>query len=166
MKACYPGTFDPITKGHLDIIKRAAGLYEEVVVLIMHNPVKTCLFSEEERKAMIEESVAKLPHSERITVMIGSGLTVSYAELIGASAIIRGIRAVTDYEYELMQATANMHLNERIETLLMIARPEYSFLSSSVVKEIGLNGGDFSALVPPEIYSRVENAFLALRTQG
>jgi pantetheine-phosphate adenylyltransferase len=87
--------------------------------------------------------------------MIGSGLTVEYAASIGASAIIRGIRAVSDYEYELMQATANMYLNDSVETLLLIARPQYSFLSSSVVKEIGLNHGDISELVPEPILDRV-----------
>ncbi len=163
MKACYPGTFDPITKGHLDIIQRASRMFDEVVVLIMHNPSKTCLFSEEERKEMIEESIAGIAHPERVRVMIGSGLTAMFAESIGASALIRGIRAVTDYEYELMQATANMHLNEKIETLLMIARPEYSFLSSSVVKEIGLNQGDFSGMIPAEIYGKVNRAFEAKR---
>ena len=155
MKACYPGTFDPITNGHIDIIERASQMFDEVIVLIMRNPTKKCLFSEEERKSFIEESVADLPNAGKIRVMIGSGLTVEFAASIGASAIIRGIRAVSDYEYELMQATANMHLNSSIETLLLIARPEYSFLSSSVVKEIGVNHGDISALVPAPILERV-----------
>lgn len=155
MKACYPGTFDPITNGHIDIIERASEMFDEVVVLIMHNPAKKRLFTEEERKQFIEESVASLPLSHKIKVMIGSGLTVEYAASIGASAIIRGIRAVSDYEYELMQATANMYLNDSVETLLLIARPQYSFLSSSVVKEIGLNHGDISELVPEPILGRV-----------
>ena len=93
--------------------------------------------------------------------MIGSGLTVNYAASIGASAIIRGIRAVSDYEYELMQATANLHLNDKVETLLLIARPEYSFLSSSVVKEIGVNNGDISRLVPAPILERVAEELAA-----
>ncbi|MBR2677555.1 MAG: pantetheine-phosphate adenylyltransferase [Solobacterium sp.] len=153
MKACYPGTFDPITKGHLDIIERAGRMFDEVVVLIMRNPSKKCLFSEEERKEMIEAAVKDLDGT--ITVMIGTGLTVDYARSIGASAIVRGIRAVSDYEYELLQATANMYLNDRIETMLLIARPEYSFLSSSVVKEIGINRGDISGMVPPAILDQV-----------
>ncbi len=155
MKVCYPGTFDPITKGHIDIIERASRMFDEVVVLIMHNPAKNCLFSEEERTQFIRDSIADLPHAEKIQVMVGSGLTVEYAASIGASAIIRGIRAVSDYEYELMQATANMYLNDRVETLLLIARPQYSFLSSSVVKEIGMNHGDISELVPEQILERV-----------
>lgn len=157
MKACYPGTFDPITVGHLDIIERASNMFEEVVVLIMRNPNKQCLFSEQERRDMIEASVRSLPNADRIRVMIGSGLTVDYVSSIGAGIIIRGIRAVTDYEYELLQATANMHLNSSIETLLLIARPEYSFLSSSVVKEIGMNSGDITGMVPPVIQEQVSN---------
>jgi pantetheine-phosphate adenylyltransferase len=155
MKACYPGTFDPITNGHLDVIERASRMFEEVDVLIMRNPRKSCAFSEEERKALIERCVQQLPAANRIKVMIGSGLTVDFAERIGAGSIIRGIRAVSDYEYELQQATANQMLNESIETLFFIARPEYSFLSSSVVKEIALNGGDVSKLVPSVILQQV-----------
>lgn len=155
MKVCYPGTFDPITKGHIDIIERASRMYDEVVVLIMRNPAKKCLFSEEERRRFIEDSVADLPEAGKIKVMIGTGLTVEYAASIGASAIIRGIRAVSDYEYELMQATANMYLNDKVETLLLIARPQYSFLSSSVVKEIGINHGDITELVPEQILEQV-----------
>lgn len=155
MKVCYPGTFDPITKGHIDIIERASRMYDEVVVLIMHNPAKKCLFTEEERRRFIEDSIAVLPEAGKIKVMIGTGLTVEYAASIGASAIIRGIRAVSDYEYELMQATANMYLNDKVETLLLIARPQYSFLSSSVVKEIGINHGDITELVPEQILEQV-----------
>ena len=160
MKVCYPGTFDPITKGHLDIIERAAALYDEVVVLIMRNSAKNSMFSETERKIMIELAVSSLAQKDRIKVEIGSGLTVEYAKSIGAAAIVRGIRAVSDYEYELLNATANMYINDHIETLLLIARPEYSFLSSSVVKEIGSNGGDISGMVPPEIAELVKMKLL------
>lgn len=160
MKACYPGTFDPITKGHLDIIERAGRIFDEVVVLIMRNPSKKCLFSEVERKEMIEEAVKGLEGN--ISVMIGTGLTVEYAKAIGASSIVRGIRAVSDYEYELLQATANMYLNDRIETMLLIARPEYSFLSSSVVKEIGMNKGDISGMVPSAILDQVAGKLAGL----
>ncbi len=153
MKACYPGTFDPITKGHLDIIVRAASVFDEVVVLIMNNPRKKCVFSLEERKEMIEKSISK----DNVKVEIGEGLTVEYAKKIGAKVIIRGIRAVSDYEYELQQATANLMLDEKIETLFFIAKPKYSFLSSSVVKEIAENGGDISSLVPLEIADYITN---------
>lgn len=147
MKVCYPGTFDPITAGHLDIIERASNKFDEVIVLIMQNPRKKCMFTAEERKYMIEKCIK----SDNIKVEIGTGLTVEYAKQLGASAIIRGIRAVTDYEYELQQATANMKLESSIETLFLIAKPEYSFLSSSVVKEIAMNGGNTDGLLPEEI---------------
>ena len=151
MKACYPGTFDPITNGHLDIIERASRLFDEVVVLIMVNPRKTCLFNSEERKQMVIDSLKSIGNPQNVTVMIGSGLTVEFARKIGAAVIIRGIRAVSDYEYELGQATANMMLAHEIETAFLIAKPQYSFLSSSVCKEIALNGGDLLNLVPPQV---------------
>ncbi|MBQ9046570.1 MAG: pantetheine-phosphate adenylyltransferase [Solobacterium sp.] len=158
MIACYPGTFDPITNGHLDVIERASRMFEKVIVLIMHNPRKKCTFSETERKEMIEKSLELLEHHDNIRVEIGSGLTVNYARKIGAGVILRGIRAVTDYEYELQQATANMTLDGEIETMFFIAKPEYSFLSSSTVKEIALNDGDISPFIPSVIVRRVEDA--------
>ncbi len=159
MKAVYPGTFDPITKGHLDIIERAACIFDEVDVLIMVNVRKQCLFTEEERKQMIIDSLQGIENKDRINVRIGSGLTVRFAEKLNADAIIRGIRAVSDYEYELQQATANMVLNNKLETVFLIAKPEFSFLSSSVVKEIAMNGGDISEFVPEEIAVRVMNKY-------
>ena len=154
MKVCYPGTFDPVTKGHMDIIRRAAETFGEVVVLIMRNPRKKCLFSEQERKAMLERCF-EAEGLENVTVEIGTGLTVKYTESLGAKGIIRGIRAISDYEYELQQATANMMISDRVETILLIAKPEYSFLSSSVVKEIIVNGGDASAMMPDAIVEEV-----------
>ncbi len=159
MKAVYSGTFDPITNGHLDIIERASHLFDEVIVLIMRNPKKVCLFSEEERKNMIEKSLASLPHVSNVRVVIGQGLTVNMAKQLGAVAIVRGIRAVTDYEYELTQATANKMLDDEIETMLIIARPEYSFLSSSVVKEIALYQGKIDGMVPAVIQEEVSERF-------
>ena len=156
MKACYPGTFDPITIGHLDIIERAAKKFDELDVLIMKNPRKNSSFTEEERKELIEKSISSLHCKDKIHVLIGNGLTVDFAKKINAGVIIRGIRAVSDYEYELQQATANQMLNEDIETLFFIARPKYSFLSSSVVKEIALNGGDIREFVPLEVVEIVE----------
>lgn len=155
MKAVYSGTFDPITNGHLDIIERASHMFDEVVVLIMNNPRKQCLFSLEERKAMIEMSLSTLSTKDKLSVIIGEGLTVDMAKKLGAVAIVRGIRAVSDYEYELQQASANMMLNDKIETMLMIARPEYSFLASSVVKEIALYGGSIDGMVPDIIIDEV-----------
>ena len=155
MKAIYPGTFDPITKGHLDVIERASKMFDELDVLIMRNVRKQSTFSEEERLHLIEKAVSTLSNHDNIHVMIGAGLTVEMARKVGAKSIIRGIRAVSDYEYELQQATANLMLNDKIETLFFIARPDYSFLSSSVVKEIALNDGDVTRLLPPEIADRV-----------
>lgn len=150
--ACYPGTFDPITNGHLDIIRRASKMFDEIVVTIMVNPKKRVTFSDSDRKEMIEKCITNLPN---VKVVIGSGLTVEFAKSINATAIIRGIRAVADYEYELQQATANMMLNDQIETLFFVARPEYSFLSSSVAKEIACNNGDISKFIPNEIHNFV-----------
>lgn len=157
MKACYPGTFDPLTNGHLDIIERAANIFDEVVVLINHNPRKQCVFTIEERLEMIRKSIAPLSNAQKISVMSGKGLTVNITKEIGATSMIRGIRAVTDYEYELATATANMKINEEIETLFLIARPEYTFLSSSTVKEIAMNDGDISDFIPKEILKDVQN---------
>lgn len=156
MKACYPGTFDPITKGHLDIIERSSKLFDEVVILIMKNPRKASTFSEEERKELIEQSLEQFKDHSNIKVEIGYGLTVDFAKKIGAGVIIRGIRAVSDYEYELQQATANLMLDDSIETIFFIAKPEYSFLSSSTVKEIAINGGNISSFLPKAISKRVE----------
>lgn len=155
MKACYPGTFDPITNGHLDIIERASRMFEELDVFIMVNPRKICVFSADERKKMIEESLKDIGSPKNVHVFIGEGLTVNMAREHDCGAIIRGIRAVSDYEYELQQATANMMLGHDIETLFLIAKPQYSFLSSSVVKEIAMNKGDILNLVPSKIIDEV-----------
>ncbi len=156
-KAMYPGSFDPITVGHLDIIQRAAGMFDELIIAIMKNPKKRATFSEEERKWLIEQCVKEL---NNVRVIIGSGLTVSTAEQNGCRVLIRGIRAVADYEYELQQATANMMLNERIETVFLVSRPEYSFLSSSVAKEIASYNGDISGFIPKEIIEEVKKELI------
>ena len=165
MKACYPGSFDPITLGHLDVIERAAKLFDEVIVIISHNPRKKCTFSIEERVDMIHRSIASLSCADRIRVMVNDGLTVKFASDHGIDAIVRGIRAVSDYEYELTQATANMMLDGRIETVFLIARPEYSFLSSSAVKEIAYNDGEFRSLVPEAIYDDVRKRMIEIRNE-
>ncbi len=151
-RACYPGSFDPITKGHLDIIERSSKLFDEVMITIMENGKKETTFNKEERKEMIEKCIG---HLSNVKVVIGEGLTVEFAKNIQASALIRGIRAVADYEYELQQATANMMMNDEIETVFFIARPEYSFLSSSVAKEIASYGGEISKFVPKQIEDEI-----------
>ena len=155
-KAMYPGTFDPITVGHLDVISRASKLFEEVVVVIMVNENKTVTFSPQERLAMIE-TVIKPYHNVR--ALIGKGLTVEFAQSIQASVLIRGIRAVMDYEYELQQATANMLLAPQLETVFLLTKPEYSFMSSTAVKEIARNHGALDAFLPPEILTAVRDKF-------
>jgi pantetheine-phosphate adenylyltransferase len=151
-KAMYPGSFDPITIGHLDIIKRASKLFEELYIVIMVNPKKNYTFDENQRKSFIEECIKDL---ENVKVIIGEGLTVNMAKSLDCGVLIRGIRAVVDYEYELQQATTNMILNQDIETVFLVSRPEYSFLSSSIAKEIARYGGDTTDFIPGEIYNMV-----------
>lgn len=152
IKAIYPGTFDPITVGHLDVIKRAAKIYDKLIVAVMENNKKNCTFTENERKEMIEKCVKDLPN---VKVVIGDGLTVDFAKKNNCSVIIRGIRAVSDYESELALATANMSLDSNIETIFMVAKPELSFLSSSIAKEIASFGGDIDSYIPKQIIKNV-----------
>lgn len=154
IKACYPGSFDPITNGHMDIIARASRLFDEVYVVIMHNPRKQCIFTKEERVSLIERSV-KAAGFDNVKVLAGTGLSVNFAQSLGCKVMIRGIRAVSDYEFELQQATANMELNHEVETVFFIARPSFSFLASSVVKEIAEYGGDIEGMVPDVIKDEV-----------
>ena len=151
-KAIYPGTFDPITEGHIDVIKRASKTFEKVYVAVMINKNKVCTFSVDERVNLIKKCTKNLKNVEVVT---SDGLTVNEAKKLGCKVIVRGIRAVTDYEYELAQATANMQLNDKIETYLMVSKPELSFLSSSIAKEIASFGGDISAYIPKEIQKDV-----------
>lgn len=152
VKAMYPGTFDPITKGHLDIIKRAAKMYDELYVTIMNNPRKSCTFTVEERLALIEKCLEAYPN---VKAVIGNGLTVDFAKKLGCQVLVRGIRAVADYEYELAQATTNMMLAPELESVFLMAKPEYSFLSSSIAKEIAMFGGDIGNLIPEAIQKEV-----------
>ena len=152
IKAIYPGTFDPITVGHLDIIERAAKAFDHLVVAVMENRAKTCTFTKEERKKLIEKCVKKL---DNVEVVIGEGLTVDMAEKNGCRIIVRGIRAVSDYESELALATANMNLKSDIETVFMVSKPELSFLSSSIAKEIASFNGDIRDYIPRAIIKEV-----------
>ncbi len=153
MKGLYPGSFDPITIGHLDMIERASKICDELIIVIMKNPNKKYEFTEKERKELIEKCIA---HLENVTVEIGEGLTIDYAKNRGCHSIIRGIRAIADYEYELSMATSNMKLNSEIETILLVAKPEYSFLSSSIAKEVAHYGGDLSSFVPEAIVKDIQ----------
>ncbi len=150
--AVYPGSFDPPTNGHLGVLQRAAGLFDEVVFLLAVNPEKKSRYSVEERLAMMRESCAFLPN---VRVDFTSGLTVDYCESIGAHHLIRGLRAVTDYEYEFQLAAANEFANPSVDMVFFMARKEETFISSSTVDELYRNGVDVSPLVPPAVLKRM-----------
>src|SRR3990172_7554834 len=144
LTALCPGTFDPVTNGHLDVVGRAASMFDTVVVAVLENPAKTPLLSLAERIALLEEGIRDLPNAR-----IGSfgGLLVDYARAQGAQVIVKGLRAVSDYEYEIQMAQMNQRIGE-IDTLFMATSPKWSFLSSSLVKEVARLGGDVEGLVP------------------
>ena len=144
----YPGSFDPLTNGHLDVIQRAARLFDRVIVAVARKGGKQALFGLAERKTMIEHSTANLSN---VSVDIFEGLLVEYVEQQSGHAVIRGLRALSDFEYEFQMALMNRSLNEKVETLFMMSRTSYSFLSSQLVKEIATLGGDVSAFVTPEV---------------
>ncbi|MBQ6654202.1 MAG: pantetheine-phosphate adenylyltransferase [Erysipelotrichaceae bacterium] len=156
MIAIYPGSFDPITYGHLDIIERAASLMEKLVIVIMANDEKSGTFTFVERKEMIEHSVA---HLKNVSVVIGEGLTAEFARKVGANVIVRGIRAVSDYEYEMQLATANMTISPDVETVFILAKPQYSFLSSSTAKTIAANDGPLESFVDDYVAEKLREKY-------
>ena len=146
--AIYPGSFDPLTNGHLDLIQRAAKLFDQVIVAIAKNESKRPLFTLDERLEMVAHGIKSLPNVSADTF---EGLLVNYAENRSGQAIIRGLRAVSDFEFEFQLALMNRKLNERIETIFMMPKDTYTFLSSRIVKEIARLGGDVSTFVPPQV---------------
>lgn len=154
-KAIYAGSFDPVTNGHLDIIQRASCMVDELVVGVLNNSAKNSLFSVEERVSMIKEVTCGLAN---VTVDSFDGLLVDYMDQIGATIVVRGLRAVTDFEYELQIAQTNRKVNPKIDTIFLITSLEYSYLSSTIVKEFAAYGGDISNFVPerfiPDIYAK------------
>ena len=144
----YAGSFDPITLGHLDIIKRAARITQKLIIAVLNNNAKKPAFSVEERVQLIRKVTKDIPGVE---VMSFSGLTVDFAKEQNANVLVRGLRAVTDFEYELQIAQLNHKLNPDIDTIFLTTSVEYSYLSSSIVKEIASYGGDISQFVPPEV---------------
>ena len=156
MIAIYPGSFDPITNGHLDLIERGCRLFDKLVVSILRNETKQPLFSVEERIEMLREVVNCYPN---VAVDSFDGLLVDYAAQNGATALLRGIRAISDYEYELQMALMNRRLQPEIETVFMMATEAHSFISSRLVKEVFGLGGNIGGLVPPPVEVRLRKRF-------
>ena len=150
--AIYPGSFDPMTYGHLDIIKRASLITDRLIVSVLNNASKSPLFSVEERMAFLKKATQDIPNVE---VTCFSGLTVDFAHMMGAAVIVRGLRAVTDFEYELMLSQTNRKLAPDVDTIFLTTSLQYAYLSSSVVKEVALYNGDISEFVPPYVEKRV-----------
>jgi len=149
--AIYPGTFDPVHNGHLDIARRAARIFDELIVAVFDRPAKTLLFSPEERIALFRESIGDEVDGCRVVVQGYSALTVQYARSMGAVAIVRGLRAVIDFEYEYQMTTMNRHLEPDIETVFLMTSLRYAYLSSSLLKEVAKGGADIDGLVPPTV---------------
>jgi len=157
IRAICPGSFDPITRGHLDIIERAAALFPQVIVGVLQNPGKNPLFSVQERVDLIKTAIKHLPNVE---VVFFSGLLVDFARKVEANLIVKGLRAISDFEYEFQMALNNKRLAPEIETMFMMTKNEYSFLSSSVVREIARYGGNIRDLVTPEIEEALKVKFM------
>lgn len=152
MRRCAcPGSFDPVTNGHLDVVERAAGLFDEVVVAVLVNPSKHSMFSVDDRIAMLREVTG---HLANVSVEDFQGLLVDFCRARDIPAVVKGLRAVTDFDYELQMAQMNRRLS-KLETLFVAANPDYSYLSSSLVREVAINGGDVSGLVPEAVLTRL-----------
>ena len=144
--ALVPGSFDPPTKGHLDVIERCRGLFDQVVVGVVHNPSKSPMFSADERIDMLEQCCAAWPN---VRVESFSGLLVDFAREIGAKTVVKGLRAITDFDYEIQMSQMNRYLSNDVVSLFVATKPEYGYLSSSLVKEVSRLGGSVDGLVPP-----------------
>ena len=155
--AVYPGSFDPITLGHLDVLKDGAHMFDKIIITVSNNINKHSLLSVEERIELIKKSVEDIPNVE---VDSFDGLTVNYAKAKGATILLRGLRAVSDFEYEMQLSQTNRSLCENIKTVFLITKPEYNFISSSTVKEILKHHGDISKFVPQPVYEYLTNKYL------
>ena len=162
-RAIYPGSFDPVTFGHLDMIERSAKIVDELVVGVLNNSAKNSLFSVEERVSMIEEMVADFPN---VKVASFDGLLVDFMKEIDATIIIRGLRAVTDFEYEIQIAQSNHVQNPDVETIFLTTNLQYSYLSSTIVKEFASYGGDISKFVPKQFIQRIYDKYNIKQGEG
>ena len=153
VRAIYPGSFDPVTYGHIDIITRSSKLADELVIGVLKNNSKRPLFSVEERVKMLEEVTKELPN---VKIVPFNGLLVDFARQIEANAVVRGLRAITDFEYELQMAQTNHKLAPDVETLFLTTNLQYSYLSSTIVKEVATFGGDISQFVPEVVMNRIK----------
>lgn len=153
--AVYPGSFDPITNGHLDLLERALKIFDRVIIAVASNPAKNPLFSLEERVEMIRGSLVDHPLASRIDVDTFDGLLVNYVDRVGARAILRGLRAVSDFEYEFQMALMNRKLNNNIETLYLMTGMRWIYISSRIIKEVVVSGGDVKGLVPDVVEKKL-----------
>lgn len=159
IKAIYPGSFDPITFGHIDIIQRGLEVFDQIVIAVAHNIDKEGLFSVEERKNLIREALKDL---NRVSVDSFEGLLVNYVEKTQGNVIIRGLRATSDFEYEFHMASINRHLNNRFDTFFMMTAKDYFFVSSRTIKEVAMLGGSVKGLVPENVENALKSKFRAL----
>ena len=159
--AVYPGSFDPITLGHVDIVKRIAEIFDKVIVLVSYSESKTALFSVEERVKLVAESLKSI---RNVKVDSHSGLTVEYARSNNSRILVRGLRAVVDFEYEASMGNVNRAIGPKIETLLVLASPEYYFISSRMVKDVAKNGGDVSSFVPQNVIEPLKKKYFISKT--
>jgi pantetheine-phosphate adenylyltransferase len=160
--AIYPGSFDPFTNGHLDVVQRAARLFDRVIVAVAMDAGKSPLFTLEERRAMVEQSIGQIPNVEADAF---DGLLVDYVRRCSARAVLRGLRAISDFEFEFQMALMNRKLNEEFETIFMMPKDTYTFLSSRIVKEIARLGGNVSPFVPPHVQAALTARLATATTQ-
>lgn len=160
-RAVYPGTFDPVTNGHISLIERAASLFDELIVAVAISEAKQPMFNYEERVDLMKQAVAPLESSSVISVQGFDGLTATFVEKVNAQAIVRGLRAISDFEYEFQMALMNRKLAREVETVFLMPSLAWVYLSSSLVKDVARNGGDIESLVPPVVAER-----MALKLKG
>ena len=154
--ALYPGTFDPVTLGHLDVLQRASRIFDRVIIAVALNESKKPTLSFEHRAELIRENLQEMPHVE---IRQFDGLVIEFAKEMGAVALIRGLRAVSDFEYEIQMAQMNRNLDEGIETLFLMPNEAYTFVSSRLIKQVASYGGDVSKFVPPNVFEALKKTF-------